>query len=553
MGKSTIKRVMSYRHEPLDIIFSKLHAPANRDCTYSKEILTSGSVCCEGGMPLPCDILAEKNIAVTLRDGAVIYTDVYRPADDEKVPGIIAWSPYGKDFPGPPMKTALSGLQKFEAPDPAYWVAHGYAVLNPDARGIGASEDDFRQWGSKQSEDGYDFVQWTAKQEWCSGKVTFAGTSYLAISQWFIAAEQPPALACIAPWEGFSNVYEHSICAGGIPDYEFEKIMFDRTFHGLGDGEDMGAMAEEYPYYNAYWADKKADLSRVKVPAYVVSSYTNKVHSRGTLPSFLAAASEEKWLRIHNTHEWFDFYTHQDDLLKFYDYYMKGTENGWQETPRVRMCVMNPGGEDIVDRPADEYPTDSLQLKCLYLNASDRIMQETVPAGDSEVSYVSDDNEGEVSFRCTFEEKTEIAGTISVNLWVKCKESDDMDIFVMARKLNAAGEELPLLVAGAPYCPPGGKAPFEWGNGRQRVSMRNGFEVPEYVSPGQPVKVTVDLCPMGMLFAAGERLEITIGGYNPAKPEVPGQAPLKTVNKGTHTILCGERYDSALILPIYNN
>ena len=78
---------------------------------------------------------------------------------------------------------------------------------------------------------------------------------------------QPPALACIAPWEGFSNVYEHSICPGGIPDYEFEKIMFERTFHGMDYGEDMGSMAEQHPFYNAYWEDKRAKVEKIQIPA----------------------------------------------------------------------------------------------------------------------------------------------------------------------------------------------------------------------------------------------------------------------------------------------
>lgn len=535
----------------IDVLFSKLHKPAHHDSIYSEKIYQKGEICAEDGIPLPCDILCERNVPVEMRDGAVIYTDIFRPAGEEKVPAVIAWSPYGKEFPGPAMKNVeLSGLQKFEGPDPAFWVPNGYAVLNPDMRGIGASKDDFLQWGTTQSRDGYDFVRWAGAQEWCSGKVSFAGTSYLATSQWFIAAEQPPELACIAPWEGFSDVYVHSICAGGIPDYEFEYIMFDRTFHGLQDGENMGAMAEKYPLWNAYWADKRADLFRITVPAYVTASYTNKVHSRGTLPSWQAIASKEKWLRIHNTHEWYDFYHHQEDLLRFYDHYMKGIDNGWEKTPRVRLAVMNPGGEDIVDRPADEYPVEFPDRKTLYLNADSRLLQEKLPEEQREISYRGDDGESSVSFRYVFEEKTEIIGSMKLILWAESREAEDMDLFVMAKKLDGDGKEMPLMVGGAPYCPPGEKAPFEWGNGRQRVSLRNGYENPEYLKPGEPARVTVQLCPMGMLFEAGQQLEITVGGFNPAKPEVPGQPPLATANRGEHILLCGGKYDSALIVPV---
>lgn len=116
--------------------------------------------------PLPFDIVFERDVAVTLRDRTVICTDVFRPATDGKAPMLIAWSPYGKEVGGQWLDdvTGRSGvplsnvseLQKFEAPDPAYWVAHGYAVLNPDARGSGMSAGHITYWGRQMAQDGYD-------------------------------------------------------------------------------------------------------------------------------------------------------------------------------------------------------------------------------------------------------------------------------------------------------------------------------------------------------------------------------------------------------------
>ncbi len=92
---------------------------------------------------LPTDILFEKDVAVTVRDGVTIYVDVLRPPGTEKVPVIVAWSPYGKSQGTAGSVTSLfamlgmdnrafSGLEKFEGPDPAYWCARGYAICNPD-------------------------------------------------------------------------------------------------------------------------------------------------------------------------------------------------------------------------------------------------------------------------------------------------------------------------------------------------------------------------------------------------------------------------------------
>lgn len=98
-------------------------------------------------------------MAVTLRDGAVVYTDVFQPANNETVPAIVAWSPYGKevgsqwlDDMGParggvPL-SEVSELQNLEGADPAYWVAQGYAILNPDALGAFGSDGNITSWVS---------------------------------------------------------------------------------------------------------------------------------------------------------------------------------------------------------------------------------------------------------------------------------------------------------------------------------------------------------------------------------------------------------------------
>ena len=68
------------------------------------------------------------------------------------------------DFPNRAgiLKDAVSELQAWEAPDPAYWCNHGYAVINPDPRGIGSSEGNIQFWGQAEARYGYDLIEWIA-------------------------------------------------------------------------------------------------------------------------------------------------------------------------------------------------------------------------------------------------------------------------------------------------------------------------------------------------------------------------------------------------------
>lgn len=81
-------------------------------------------------------------------------------------------------------KSSLSGLEKFEAPDPAEWCPRGYIVVNVDARGCFDSEGDIFIFGTQEGRDGYDTIEWIAEQSWCDGNVALVGNSWLAIAQW---------------------------------------------------------------------------------------------------------------------------------------------------------------------------------------------------------------------------------------------------------------------------------------------------------------------------------------------------------------------------------
>ena len=522
-----------------------------------KLILKAGSVRREGAMPLPCDILLERDVAIKLRDGVTIYADVFRPVGDEACPAILAWSPYGKEIGGQmlddvPMRSgvplsATSGLEKFEGPDPAYWVAHGYAIVNPDKRGAYMSEGNLLYWGHEDALDGCDVIEWIASQPWSNGKVGMSGNSWLTVSQWFIAAERPEHLVAIAPWEGFCDHYRESGTRGGIPAPEFPEMIAETFASAHGMLEDQPRMIVERPFMCDYWEDKAARVENIEIPAYVVASYTNSVHTHGSFAGFRRMASKEKWLRVHNTSEWFDYYTPEnvEDLRRFFDHYLKGIDNGWEQTPRVRLSVLNPGGTDIVGRAEEEFPLARTQYRKLYLSAADSTLCTTLPDQQAVSEYQSDSVRHEVTYRYRMEKPTELTGYMKLHLWVSAPEHDDMDLAVRVEKLSRDGQPLPDRTGNIIAA-----------TGLMRVSMRQldearsteaepyyTFTTEQKLKPGEIVPVEIEIWPMGLYFNEGEMLQLTVGAYQPANAAIPfGSASISVPREG-YTFMPGQPVD----------
>lgn len=543
---------------------SPQHYPGFNPGSY---VLKKGHVAAEGCNPLPCDILVEQDVSVTLRDGVVIRTDIYRPVDDGALcPAIIGWSPYGKrigvlttDTFGHPTRMDVprhweDGLNKFEGPNPSYWVAHGYAVIAPDPRGVFMSEGDIHAWGPQEPLDGYDLIEWVGTRPWSNGKVGLTGNSWLAITQWFAAALCPPHLAAIAPWEGASDIYRDTSFRGGIPDPIFTAGIF-RMLAGQNKIEDMPAMMAAHPLLDGYWAEKVADLANIDVPAYVVASWTNLLHTAGTLRGWREMSSRQKWLRVHNTHEWTDYYTpgNVDDLRRFFDRFLKGEDNDWEKTPAVRLAVLDPGHDDVLDRPERAFPLDRQEIRTLYLSQSGL---ERKPAAQEADTVYDGTGAAGASFKITFSEDTEIAGYIKLRLWVEARGHDDMDVFAYIRKIDKDGKvQEPRVVSQRTHVGP---------NGRLRVSRRfidesrstpqepfQTFDREEKLRLGEVVPLDIGFWPYAMRWHAGETLELLVTGTDLLiRPEFPGLPKIPTINKGDHVLHFGGRYDSHLLIPV---
>jgi putative CocE/NonD family hydrolase len=165
-----------------------------------------------------------------------------------------------------------------------YFAAHGYPFLTVDVRGRGNSQGEFRPL-IQEAHDGYDVVEWLAKQPYCNGKVAMWGGSYAGYDQWVTATQFPPHLATIvpaaAPYAGVDFPFRNNIfytydaqwlaLTNGraaqtslFGDDPFWKAKFRRwleageSFNSLGGdvlGDRVGTLQEwvAHPYPDDYW------------------------------------------------------------------------------------------------------------------------------------------------------------------------------------------------------------------------------------------------------------------------------------------------------------
>lgn len=512
------------------------------------------------------NFLIERDVAVPMRDGVKLYADVIRLKSGAKVPVILTYSPYGKHGLKKFLLSPQSGVPAgwvskyavWEGPDPAYFVPHGYAVVNADARGSWYSEGDLTIWSYQEAQDGYDLIEWAAQQPWSTGKVGMSGVSYLAIVQWRIASLNPPHLAAFNPWEGWSDCYRERSYHGGIPETKMVPWAQWSTSFSLTRSEEFVDTAKEHPFLDDYWRSKSADLSQIKAPAYIVADWGDQgLHTRGTIEGFRKASSEHKWLEVHGRKKWQYYYQAEsrEKLRTFFDHFLKGTSNAVLDWPKVQIEIRERYYQGTV-RAEREWPLARQKLTELFLNAANANLSLDRPAKEATVGY--DAKTGSVKFEHTFAERTELTGYMKLRLWIEARGSNDADLFVAIEKLDRTGERVPFTFMSEYDI---GPVALGWLRASHR-ELDPVLSTPDQpchlhqrelpLGPGEIVPVDIEIWPSSTLFDAGEKLQVLIQGHDIYT--FPGvrhtQMHEDTRNVGEHILYTGGRYDSHLLVPV---
>ena len=372
-------------------------------------------------MPDSVSLKVETNLPAEMRDGVVLYADVYRPDGPGPFPVLLQRTPYDKSAPG-----SMTNL------DPLKAARAGYAVVIQDTRGRYTSQGEFYAFRDEIN-DGYDTVEWAAAQPWSSGKVGMYGASYVGATQWLAALSQPPHLSAIFPNVTASNYHEGWTYQGGAFELGFNVswTLLQLTlanFGALSSAKDVpgekrrqlieavndmetsfrhlpteglphlqDGLADYYydwlahPEFDEYWKQLciEDNHSRLNVPAYNVGGWYD-IFLGGTIRNFLGmrqnggtddARRGQKLLVgpwqhgsrgssvVGNHYFGLSADAMAADLdgihFRWFDYWLKGIDNGVLDEPPVRIFVMG----DNLWRDEQEWPLARAQNTAYYLHS----------------------------------------------------------------------------------------------------------------------------------------------------------------------------------------
>jgi uncharacterized protein len=525
---------------------------------------------------IPGGARLDRDVTVRMRDGARLFFNVFRPADDKPAPVVMSVTPYGKDKVPDWIGMTLMRLARvrfgrldcsrwtgFEAPDPVFWTAAGYVVVQADARGMHKSEGHAGVLTDDDAADCYELIEWAARQPWSSGAVGLIGVSYLCMSQWRVAGLRPPALKAIVPWEGVTDLLRELAYQDGVPETGFLSTWWRfRMKRGrnrrFSMAEDFLQERDQHPFDDGFWADRRPNLAAIDVPALVCVSWSDHgLHTRGSLEGYERIASAEKWLFTHGRRKWETFYSREarDLQRRFFDRYLKGEANRWEQMPRVRLEVRV--SRDVHNvRTESEWPLNSVRYEPWYLDAAThRLVSERLKR-EAAASYraTSATPEDRVRFIRTFERDTELTGSMTLKLWMSTSAGDDLDLFVVLRKRDAAGREVPFYGYNGFDRDGAAKGWLRVSHraldvGRSRLGRPwHSHLQRQPVAPGEIVPVEIEILASSTLFESGSSLSVDVLGHDADR--YPAFRHARTVNRGTHTIHAGGRFDSHLLAPV---
>ena len=544
-------------------------------------------------------MIVEKDVKIPLRDGGYLYADIFRPdTATEKFPAIANITVYNKDklwIPPADLEEEANPYMNWEAANPLWWVPRGYVCVRIDSRGTGKSPGRCEPSSYQESVDFYDCIEWLAKQDWCSGNLGTLGISYHAACQWRLANLNPPSLKAIIPWEGRADQYRDQAYHGGIFSMGFlgnwvnqhmARHLLGRTrkYNPDSFSPDMLWQYLTHDLDSEWWRMCSARWDEIKVPVYTVGNWGGwGFHLRGNTEAYLCAASKQKKLRIHTGDHFRPFHSNEGkvDQLRFFDYWLKGMQNGIMDEPPIKLEIRTGGSKKpYAFRFENEWPLARTQWTKMYFSiekerspeethTEGRLVSEPIATarkisysgsnpnkagigsgssapgiGRSGVSFVTD----------PMLKDTEITGPLMANVWVS-STAEDMDVMVTLRNIDPDGNEV-----------------FELGQQGQPVVLTKGWlrashrkldtakSLPYrpyhahnerlWLEPDVPVECQIEIISTCIVLKKGHQLRVDIHAQDSAGSGNFTHFHADYNEEAIHTFHAGGNMNSYLLLPI---
>jgi uncharacterized protein len=551
------------------------------------------------------EVVVERGVKTTMRDGTVLRADVYRPSADGRYPVLLQRTPYNKS----------GGV------DAGYrMAAAGYVAIVQDVRGRFASEGEWYPF-RYESQDGYDTVEWAASLPYSNGKVGMFGGSYVGATQMLAAIAHPPHLAGICPFVTASNYHENWTYQGGAFEQWFNEswtsgLARDTADRRIEQGTDathgisklpltkyslfnwpagpltLEALAPYFldwlahPEYDEYWKRWAIDehYADISVPALTITAWYD-IFQGGSLRNYegLKAKGTQRLLIAIGGHAGggrkigdVDFgapaaeFKETDTTLAWYDYLFKGTRNRFAGKP-VRIFVM--GANQWRDE--DEWPLKRARETKYFLHSAnganslrgDGALSMENPGKEPADHYVYDPaNPVPTTGGPLCCDAAHLAPGPRDQRGVEARE----DVLVyssspLSRDLEVTGPVSVELYAKSSAVDTDFTAKLVdvWPNGFSqnltegiiRARYRDSREKAALLNPGEVYKFTIDLWSTSNVFRQGHKLRVEIGSSNFPRFDRnlnTGRSAASTsvYVSATNTILHDAEHPSALILPV---
>jgi hypothetical protein len=510
-----------------------------------------------------------------MRDGTELSTDVYLPAEGGPFPTLLLRTSYGK-YTEPTARSIVHRAQQ------------GYAVVSQDIRGRYDSPGIFYPFVNEVL-DGHDAIEWAATQPWSTGKVGTLGASYLGLTQWQAAQGGSPHLLASVPEVAYSNLYHNWVYTGGAFQLGFGLTWgfaaagrtHQRRYMWFPDEVHMSTHywhlplinADEvtgrniphwkdwinHPSYDDYWRSMSPvdeHHSEIDTAAYNFAGWFD-VFLQSSLDNFVGVTKSGKTERTRRHQKiiigpWvhmlgykgteqitgdMDFGSNalidlRDEETRWFDYWLKGMDNGIVDEPRIKLFVMGVNRW----READDWPLPETRYTPYYLHSDgkanssfgDGALSTTQPESEKPDEFVYDPEHPVITIggsTCCLESLT------PVSMGPRDQRPNEYrpDVLVYAtppleRDVEVTGP-VKAVVYAASTAPdtdftaklvdvyPGGYA-MNVAQGILRARYRDSWEEPTLLEPGRVYRYDIDLWSTSNCFQKGHRILVEISSSN---------------------------------------